>query len=214
MLFRLPAEVLVLLLPALLFALCAHEFAHAYMAYHCGDETAARRGRLTLNPMAHIDPMGAIMILFVGFGWAKPVPVNPMNLRNPRIDMMKVAFAGPATNLLLAFIGGMILRMFDGGYMLMSVGSNIPTFIFYFTYINIMLAVFNMIPVAPLDGSQIFAGIFGRSHPELVGKLQMYGPKILFGVIILGYVSNLHIIGWIIRPFLTLFLYLFAGITL
>ncbi len=215
MLFRLPAEVLVLLLPALLFALCVHEFAHAYMAFRCGDETATRRGRLTLNPMAHIDPMGTLMILFVGFGWAKPVPVNPFNLRNPQTDMMKVAFAGPATNLGFAFLGGIVLRMFgfNSIYLLMTSGNNFLVFVFYFVYINIMLAVFNMIPVAPLDGSQIFSGLMGRKYPKLVQKLQIHGPQFLFGIIIIGYFTNLHVIGWIIRPFLELFLYLFAGIS-
>ena len=84
MLFRLPAEVLILLIPVLLFSLCFHEFSHAYSAYKLGDETAYRMGRLTLHPLAHLDPMGTLMILFVGFGWAKPVPVNPINLENPR----------------------------------------------------------------------------------------------------------------------------------
>ena len=91
MLFNLPPEALVLLIPSLVFALSFHEFAHAWMASKCGDNTAARMGRLTLNPMAHLDVMGSMMILFVGFGWAKPVPVDGRNLENPRVDMMKVA---------------------------------------------------------------------------------------------------------------------------
>ena len=111
MLFRLPPEALVLLIPTLMYALSFHEFAHAWMAAKCGDTTAARMGRLSLNPMAHLDMMGSLMILFVGFGWAKPVPVNPVNFSNPRVDMMKVAFAGPASNLLLAFTGGLMMRL-------------------------------------------------------------------------------------------------------
>ena len=110
MLLRLPIEVLIILLPVLLFSLCFHEFAHAYVAYRLGDHTAARNGRLTLSPTAHLDPLGSLMILFVGFGWAKPVPINPYNFKNPRTDSMKVAFAGPASNLFLAFIGGSIIR--------------------------------------------------------------------------------------------------------
>ena len=105
MLLRLPIEVLIILLPILLFSLCFHEFAHGCIAYLLGDHTAARNGRLTLNPLAHLYPMGSIMILFVGFGWARPVPVNPINFKNPRLDMIKVAFAGPAANLILAFFG-------------------------------------------------------------------------------------------------------------
>ena len=95
-----------------MFALSFHEFAHAWMAEKCGDSTAARMGRLTLNPMAHLDMMGSLMILFVGFGWAKPVPVDGRNLRNPRTDMMKVAAAGPIANLLLALVGGLFIRSF------------------------------------------------------------------------------------------------------
>ena len=110
MLFRLPMEVLIILLPILIFSLCFHEFSHGYIAYRLGDHTAARNGRLTLNPLAHLDPIGSLMILFVGFGWAKPVPVNPINFSNPRIDMIKVAIAGPASNLMLAFLGGLIIR--------------------------------------------------------------------------------------------------------
>jgi len=111
MLLRLPMEVLIILLPILIFSLCFHEFSHGYIAYKLGDHTAARNGRLTLNPLAHLDPIGSLMILFVGFGWAKPVPVNPVNFSNPRLDMMKVAFAGPASNLLLAFTGGLMMRL-------------------------------------------------------------------------------------------------------
>ena len=115
MLFRLypdHLDVLIMLLPSLVFSLCFHEFSHGYIAYRLGDNTAARNGRLTLNPLAHLDPIGSLMILFVGFGWAKPVPVNPVNFLNPRVDMMKVAFAGPASNLILAFTAGLIMRFF------------------------------------------------------------------------------------------------------
>ena len=114
-----------------------------------GDPTAKHQGRLTLNPLAHLDPFGSMMILFVGFGWAKPVPVDSRYLANPRVDMMKIAFAGPASDLLLAFIGGILLRV--TGYM-----EPLTSMLILFTQINISLAVFNMIPIPPLDGSQIF----------------------------------------------------------
>jgi Zn-dependent protease len=158
--------------------------------------------------------MGALMILFVGFGWAKPVPVNSMNLRNPRTDMMKVAFAGPASNLLLALAGGIIIRFmgFQTYYGLMVAGV-IPQLLAFFVQINIMLAVFNMIPIPPLDGSQIFAGIIARKNPDLAYKIQMHGPKVLMGVILLGMLTNIHILGWVITPFLKVFMYLFAGIS-
>ena len=137
MLFRLQPEVLVLLIPVLLFALVFHEFSHGWVAYKLGDPTAKHQGRLTLNPLAHLDPFGSMMILFVGFGWAKPVPVDSRFLANPRVDMMKIAFAGPASNLLLAFIGGLLLRI--TGYM-----GPLTSMLILFTQINISLAVFNM----------------------------------------------------------------------
>ena len=205
MLFRLPPEVLVLLIPVLLFALVFHEFSHAWVANKLGDPTARYAGRLTLNPMAHLDPIGGLMILFVGFGWAKPVPVDIRYLGNPRVDMMKIAFAGPASNLLLAFIGGTILRLglLDGTMFMM---------IMFFTQINIMLAVFNMIPIAPLDGSQIFSGLLIRTNPELVRNLQIYGPQILLGAILIGYFTPISPIWWFMGPFVKFFLFLFAGL--
>ncbi len=205
MLFRLPPEVLVLLIPVLLFALVFHEFSHAWIAYKLGDPTARYAGRLTLNPVAHLDPVGGLMILFVGFGWAKPVPVDPRYLKNPRKDMMKIAFAGPASNLLLAFIAGTILRFGIGQ-------GSIAMMLILFTQINIMLAVFNMIPVSPLDGSQIFSGLLIRTNPDLVRNLQIYGPQILLGAILIGYFTPISPISWIMRPFVNFFLFLFAGI--
>ena len=205
MLFRLPPEVLVLLIPVLLFALVFHEFSHAWVANKLGDPTARYAGRLTLNPMAHLDPIGGLMILFVGFGWAKPVPVDIRYLRNPRVDMMKIAFAGPASNLLLAFIGGTILR---SGF----VHGTMAMMIMLFTQINIMLAVFNMIPIAPLDGSQIFSGLLIRTNPELVRNLQIYGPQLLMGAILIGYFTPISPIWWFMGPFVKFFLFLFAGL--
>jgi len=205
MLFRLPPEVLVILIPVLLFALVFHEFSHAWVANKLGDPTARYAGRLTLNPMAHLDPIGGLMILFVGFGWAKPVPVDIRYLRNPRVDMMKIAFAGPASNLLLAFIGGTILR---SGF----VHGTVAMMIMLFTQINIMLAVFNMIPIAPLDGSQIFSGLLIRTNPELVRNLQIYGPQILMGAILIGYFTPISPIWWFMGPFVNFFLFLFAGL--
>ena len=205
MLLRTPPEILLLLVPVLLFALCFHEFAHAWVAYKLGDPTAKHSGRLTLNPLAHLDPMGSLMILFVGFGWAKPVPVDVRYLQNPRTDMMKVAFAGPAANLLLAFVGGTIIRAHI-------VGGSLILMLVLFTQINIMLAVFNMIPIPPLDGSQIFSGLMVRKNPNLVMKLQMYGPQILFGLILIGYLTEISPLWWVMSPFVNFFLFLFAGI--
>ena len=205
MLFRTPPEVLLLLVPVLIFALCFHEFAHAWVAYKLGDPTAKQSGRLTLNPLAHLYPMGSLMILIIGFGYAKPVPVDARYLKNPRTDMMKVAFAGPAANLLLAFVGGTIIRAHI-------VGGSLILMLYLFTQINIMLAVFNMIPIPPLDGSQIFSGLMVRKNPNLVMKLQMYGPQILFGLILIGYLTEISPLWWVMSPFVNFFLFLFAGI--
>ena len=192
-----------------MFALSFHEFAHAWMASKCGDNTAARMGRLTLNPMAHLDVMGSLMILFVGFGWAKPVPVDSRNLRDPRKDMMKVAAAGPLSNLLLAMLAGMAWRLLGGINFLLD--TNFPVLIFYFTQINIALAVFNLIPVSPLDGSQIFSGYLMKTNPELALKIQSYGPQVLFGLILFGYVTGFSILWLVMKPFVNFFMLLFIG---
>ena len=204
MLFRLPPEVLVLLIPVLLFALVFHEFSHGWVANKLGDPTAKYAGRLTLNPMAHLDLFGSLMILFVGFGWAKPVPVDSRYLANPRTDMMKIAFAGPAANLLLAFIAGSLIRLTGNMGVLSSM-------LIMFAQINIMLAVFNMIPIPPLDGSQIFSGLMIRHNPDLVIKLQVYGPQILMGLILFGMLTRISPIWWLISPFVNFFMFLFAG---
>jgi Zn-dependent protease len=204
MLFRLPPEVLVLLIPVLLFALVFHEFSHGWVANKLGDPTAKNQGRLTLNPVAHLDPVGSMMILFVGFGWAKPVPVDSRYLADPRKDMMKIAFAGPASNLFLALVGGIIIRL--TGYT-----GSLTSMLILFTQINISLAVFNMIPIPPLDGSQIFSGIMIRRNPQLVMQLQTYGPQILMGLILFGMFTGVSIIWAFMSPFVNFFMFIFAG---
>ena len=184
MLFRLPPEVLVLLIPVLLFALVFHEFSHAWIAYKLGDPTARYAGRLTLNPIAHLDPIGGLMILFVGFGWAKPVPVDPRYLKNPREDMMKIAFAGPASNLLLAFIAGTILRFGIGQ-------GSIAMMLILFTQINIMLAVFNMIPIPPMDRSRVLYRWLPYSGRAFMDRLEPYG---ILNIILLSFFGVFSII--------------------
>ena len=208
MLFNLPPQILVLLIPSLMFALSFHEFSHAWMAKKCGDNTAANLGRLSLNPIAHLDPIGSLMILFVGFGWARPVPVNSYSLNNPRKDMMKIAAAGPISNLLLALIAGLFFRITS------IVGLNLDYFLFYFIQINISLAVFNMIPISPLDGSQIFTGYLSKNNPDLAIKIQAYGPQVLLGLILFGYITGFSIIWLFISPIVKLFMYIFAGINI
>ena len=208
-------EVLVLLIPILLFALSFHEFAHGWVANKLGDPTAKYQGRLTLNPTAHLDPVGSLMILFVGFGWAKPVPVDSRYLANPRTDMMKIAFAGPASNLILCFVSCIMIRLLGSNafdYVAYSMQlSSIGLMLYIFAIINMTLAVFNMIPIHPLDGGQIFGGYLDRINPEFSFKLRSEGPKILFAVIIIGYLTGFSIIGIIISPFHEL-VTIFAGL--
>ena len=205
----------VILIITLIFSLSFHEFAHAYVAHRLGDNTSAYQGRLTLNPLAHLDPIGSLMLLLVGFGYAKPVPVNPVNLSNPREDMMKIAFAGPASNLLLCFISCIMIRLLGSntfdyvGYSMQL--SSIGLMLYIFAIINMTLAIFNMIPIHPLDGGQIFGGYLDRINPEFSFKLRSEGPKILFAVIIIGYLTGFSIIGIIISPFHEL-VAIFAGL--
>ena len=204
---NLEIEIIVLLIPALVFSLSFHEFAHAWVAFKLGDKTAARLGRLTLNPMAHLDPVGSIALLLMGFGWAKPVPVDIRYLSNPRDDMVKVAAAGPLSNLLLAVLAALFLRFMFGSGLLTE---QIKSFIIIFMQINITLAVFNLLPVSPLDGSQILSPFIEKKFgSEMVYKMEVYGPKLLFFIIIFSMFTGIHIFSFIITPIFNLFLFIF-----
>ena len=203
-------DVLIILIPVLIFALSFHEFAHALVAYFLGDDTAEKEGRLTLNPFAHLDLMGSMMILFVGFGWAKPVPVNPLNLTDKRTGMIKIAFAGPASNLLLALICGIVIRIIN--FYQLYIDESVGSALYLFLFINIALAIFNLLPIAPLDGSQIFGSILSRKNPQLAWKLQVNGPKVLLDIILFSIITGISILGKIMGPFIDFFMYLFAGI--
>ena len=200
-------QVIVLLIPALVFSLSFHEFSHAWMAYRLGDSTAARMGRLTLNPMSHLDPIGSLALIFMGFGWAKPVPVDARQLENPRQDMVKVAAAGPISNIILAIIGALVLRLLFGTDLL---SNSVKTFFIIFMQINITLAVFNLLPVSPLDGSQILEPFIEKQFgPDIVWKMQVYGPRVLFIIIIFSMVTDIHIFSFIITPIFNLFILIF-----
>ena len=215
MLFRLfpdNIDVLIILIPILMFALSFHEFAHAFVAYLSGDDTAQKEGRLTLNPFAHLDMVGSLMILFVGFGWAKPVPVNPLKLKNKDASLIKIALAGPLSNLFLALLAGMFVRYLN--FFEINISESITMSVYFFLYINIALAIFNLIPVAPLDGSQIFDTILNKKNPNLAWKLRVNGPKVLLAIILFGIISGFSIISLIITPFIKIFMYIFAGISI
>lgn len=161
-------------LAAILAAISIHEFAHAWTANIYGDNTPKMMGRLTLNPFAHLDLWGTIFLLLAGFGWGKPVIINPRNFKNPRIDNLTVSLAGPISNLLLAAVLGLIYRFIA----LPPILAEIVMMIIFF---NLVLMIFNLIPIPPLDGSKILS-LFVREETYLV--LQQIGIPILFGLII------------------------------
>jgi Zn-dependent protease len=207
---------IIVMIPPFLFAITIHEYSHGWVANRLGDPTAKNAGRLTLNPLYHLDIFGTIMLFFVGFGWAKPVPINPYNLRNPIKDNLKIALAGPASNLLSAFVFGMIIRfvIMDGLpiYDKVSVAGILFRMLIFAMQINIILAVFNMIPIPPLDGFHILQGLMPRDQLQWSFRLERYGPLLLVGIIMLGYVTGIHIFGMIFAPFLSIFSHLFIGI--
>lgn len=187
-------ERILLTLPAVIIGLTVHEYSHALAAYWLGDSTAKEQGRLSFNPLRHIDPFGMIFLIFAGFGWAKPVQFDPANLKNLRRDRALIALAGPVSNLLLGFLGGLVIRLL---IIPMGAGSGIPeipsVMLFYFVMINFGLFVFNILPLPPLDGSHIFlSGI--NLKPALEEKIRKYGALILFGIIILERTLDLDIL--------------------
>ena len=197
----------ILLCTSLIFSLTFHEYAHGIVAYYYGDDTAYNKGRLTLNPLAHLDPMGTLMILFIGIGYAKPVPVNPNNLANPRNDIIKVAAAGPISNIILSFISFFIFYIVQPDN-----NSNLFILLYLLININISLAIFNLLPVYPLDGGQIFGNLISKYNPKLAHNLLVYGPKVLLAVILIGLVSGFSIIWLIIEPIRAIILLVFQKI--
>lgn len=171
-----------------------HEFAHAWMAVRLGDDTPRLAGRLTLRPMAHVDPFGALMIFLVGFGYAKPVPVNLHNLKNGRKSFALVAFAGPASNLIMAFIFLICKAVADAVYVNLSIPDAVYTVLAYFfvyaASINISLAVFNLLPIPPLDGSRIFNLILPEKYYYTVMRYERYIRLALFVLLWIGVLST------------------------
>ena len=181
-----------ILIPCLIIAIVFHEVAHGWSALALGDTTARDQGRLTLNPLKHVDPVGTLLVpgalaLFGGpiFGWAKPVPVNANRLNNPRYGMMAVAAAGPGTNILLALIGAILFGLIAG--LAINFGAGVPEWLLTafgsFIVINVFLALFNMLPIPPFDGSHILGGLLPRSWAHHWQKLQALG-MLLFLVLI------------------------------
>ena len=207
-------QTLLLLAPPILLALTFHEYAHAFVAHRYGDYTAKQSGRLTLNPLRHLDPLGTIMIFLVHFGWAKPVPVNPHRLKNPKKDMLWISAAGPLANMVLALVSGILLRLIfttvenPDQY---SITGLLTFMVIMSLQINLALAIFNVLPIAPLDGSKILFGLLPSKHEGKIYFLERYGPFILIGLIVFGKFTGVSILGGLIWPFVGFFSKIFAG---
>ena len=190
-------------IPAVLIAITIHEYWHGKIAYKLGDPTAAEAGRLTLNPLAHLDPVGTLMLLLFRFGWAKPVPVNFNNLNHPKRDMVYVSLAGPIANILTAIIFALILRLSNFFIWQITLAQDTTFFNLIITLlrgwllflqtgviINLALAIFNLIPVPPLDGSKILIGLLPYSQAYRYARLESYGPIILLILVLSGIIGK------------------------
>ena len=188
----------ILQLPVLFFSVIFHEFAHGYAAHRRGDDTAYLSGRLSFNPIPHIDPVGTLILpaacIFMGFpaiGWAKPVPVNPYRLNNPRSDMAMVAFSGPLSNLLLAVASALIFKLLTFGLLPADLTYTLMKMFGFAVLINLALAMFNLVPVYPLDGSQIALGVLKGRALEIYEKHLPYGWMIIVALVFTGLVKYL-----------------------
>jgi Zn-dependent protease len=184
------------IIPAALIGLTVHEWAHAYTAYRLGDSTAKDEGRVTLNPLKHIDWLGFFLIVVAGFGWAKPVSFNPANLKNKHHDEIMISLAGPISNFVLAFLLFMIAR---GLYLMdffnsTQVGLDIVNMIAMWGVINISLFVFNLIPLPPLDGSHLYLTYLKDINPQLMMNLYKYGTGALLAIILLENYAHVNIL--------------------
>ncbi|OGT99281.1 MAG: peptidase [Geobacteraceae bacterium GWB2_52_12] len=202
----------VMLVPGMLAIVC-HEVSHGYVAWRFGDPTARMMGRLTLNPLKHIDIFGTLMIFFIGIGWAKPVPVVSENLRNPKRDMIWVAVAGPITNIMLATVSAFLLRGLvefgnpaASGSPLAMLIEPLVLMLAFSVYINLLLAIFNMIPVPPLDGGRVLVGLLPYKQAAALSRIEPYGMIL---IIVLVFFTNLF--SYVISPLLKIGIQLLAG---
>lgn len=196
-------ESIVLSLLALAIGITVHEFSHAYMADRLGDPTARLQGRLTLNPLAHLDPLGTLAIIFLHFGWGKPVPFDPFNLKNPKRDSALISLAGPVSNIILAILASIFIHIVDFAFT--GIGAIVLySFLKTLITLNIILAVFNLIPVHPLDGFKIVGGFLPEKKAAEWYELSSYG--IFFLIFLLWPMYGGSVIQRILGPILDLLL--------
>ena len=201
-------KISIMLVPGM-FAITCHEVSHGYVAWRFGDPTARMLGRLTLNPLKHIDIIGVLMIFLIGIGWAKPVPVVYENLRDPKKDMVWIAAAGPITNILLAVLSAILLRAVcfqdffasDAFFI-----EPLAKMLAFSVYINVLLAVFNMIPVPPLDGGRVLTGLLPYRQSVALSRIEPYGMFIIIGLVFFT-----NIFSYVISPILNVIVNLLAG---
>ncbi len=208
---------LVIQIPILLFTLTIHEVSHGYVAYLLGDDTAKRAGRLTLNPLPHIDPIGLLMLFIVHIGWAKPVPINPYNFVDQKRDTALTAAAGPISNFVMAIILSILFNIlqklgFGLTYSAMGLGSILMFVLIYAVMINLALGIFNLIPIPPMDGSKILGGFLSDEAYYKYTAQEKKGAQILLIVFAISFIFRLNIIGSIIMPPLNFFLNLLTGV--
>jgi Zn-dependent protease len=179
-------QVFVAFLIAVIVGITFHEFSHAAVASLQGDQTARSQGRLTLNPISHLDPLGSIALVLAGIGWGRPVPVNPTNLRNRRLGGVMVGLAGPASNFVIAIVAVVALRI---AYPTADTAFNVPfslRLLYMLVAVNVILGVFNLLPIPPLDGSSLLSIVLPPSRQNIVSFLDQYGIFLLLGLLILA----------------------------
>ncbi len=189
---------LMILAPPLLLALTLHEYAHGVVAYGFGDPTAKAAGRLTLNPLKHLDPIGTLAFFFIKIGWAKPVPVNPGYFRNPKKDMLWVALAGPVTNLVLAVISALLAKtlwfiasLLTYSTLLEQILVPLSGMLIASVWINLVLCIFNFLPIPPLDGSRILVGLLPDNLARSYLKVEKYGFVLVLVLAFSGILSKI-----------------------
>ena len=183
---------MILMTPVILFSLTVHEYSHGRMALRLGDDTAQRLGRLSFNPLRHLDILGVLFFYFVGFGWAKPVPVDPTNFGSPRRDMMYVAIAGPLSNIALAVCCSFFIRLISPEF------SYLFVILAYGIWINVALAIFNMLPMYPLDGASVLKGMVSQKIAERITNLDRFGAFLILGVFLLDHFAHTGILATIL----------------